>query len=194
MDRAALKAKARQTLGGGIFQTPWLYALVFLLITNAILGISSFVSFLTLGPLTYAIAKAFLASARTGEQVRVDAVFDGFKEDFVGNFLLGFLMELFIMLWSLLFIIPGIVKSYAYAFAFHIKADHPDYDWKQCLSESERLTAGHKGELFLLDLSFIGWLFVCILTFGLGALWLSPYMQMTRTAYYLQLTGEAQTA
>ena len=87
-------------------------------------------------------------------------IFEGFKADFVGNFLLGFLQSLFIALWSMLFVIPGIVKQYSWSMAYYVKIDHPDYDWRACLDESKRITMGHKGELFLLDLSFIGWAIV----------------------------------
>ena len=73
---------------------------------------------------------------------------------------------------------------------YYVKIDHPDYDWRACLDESKRITMGHKGELFLLDLSFIGWAIVCVFTFGIGYLWLIPYMTATKAEYYEVLRGK----
>ena len=68
--------------------------------------------------------------------------------------------RLFTILWAMLFIVPGFVKSYSYSMAMYIKVDNPDYDWRKCIDESQRMMQGHKWDLFVLDLSFIGWLFV----------------------------------
>ena len=232
IDRAAIKETAKARLGGKIFSTPWMNALLVCLITgmimsvpsglsslpsllsnarmlangdfeNAYSGISTvhfgfsflgIVSFVLAGPISYGISKLFLRSARTGEQMDIAGAFDGFREDFGGNFLLCLMMGIFIFLWTLLFIIPGIVMGYAYSFAFYIKADHPDYGWKQCLDESRRITNGYKGDLFMLDLSFIGWYFVGALACGVGTLWVQPYAEMAKTLYYLELSARANAA
>jgi uncharacterized membrane protein len=86
-----------------------------------------------------------------------------------------------------LFIVPGIVKYYAYSMAPYIKNDNPSYDWKQCLDESQRIMAGRKWELFCLDVSFIGWLIIGYLTCGIGMLWVTPYMQAAHTSFYASI-------
>ncbi len=192
MNRSELKRIAKERLGNGIFKNEWLYALLYLLVVSAILSAASVTgvgAIIVTGPLTYAITKAFLNAARTGEKMNLNTLFDGFKDDFGGTLLLSLLIGIFVCLWSMLFVIPGIVKSYAYSMAFYIKADHPDYDWKKCIDESKRITKGHKGELFVLDLSFIGWFFVGSLVCGLGTLWVMPYMEMTKANAYLWLTS-----
>ena len=145
---------------------------------------------LLIGPLTYGLSYLYLKQSRTGNKMELAEIFEGFKADFVGNFLLGFLQSLFIALWSMLFVIPGIVKQYSWSMAYYVKIDHPDYDWRACLDESKRITMGHKGELFLLDLSFIGWAIVCVFTFGIGYFWLIPYMTATKAEYYEALRGK----
>jgi uncharacterized membrane protein len=98
--------------------------------------------------------------------------------------LLGFLKNLFIILWSLLFVIPGIVKTYSYAMAYYIKYDHPEYNWKMCIDESRRMMDGHKWRLFCLHFSFIGWELLGALAFGIGTLWVTPYKQAAEANFY----------
>ena len=106
-----------------------------------------------------------------------------------------FLNAIFTFLWSLLFIIPGIVKSYAYSQAYYIYYDTyqttgqtPGY--LDTITASRRIMDGHKGQLFWLDLSFIGWHMLAILTFGIGYLWLTPYISATKAAFYEELPKE----
>ena len=190
MNRAALKTTAKERLGNGIFKTEWLYGLLYLFVATifvSAVSVTGIGAILVAGPVSYAISKAFLNAARNGGSVDLNTLFDGFKDDFGGTLLLSLLIGIFTFLWSLLLVIPGIVKAYAYSMAFYVKADHPEYGWQQCISESQRLTKGHKGELFVLDLSFIGWLIVGSLVMGIGTLWVMPYMEMTKANAYLWL-------
>lgn len=186
MDRATLKQRARDLLGNKIFGEQWMMMLLVCLVASAISGVFPLV---LMGPMSYGLALVFLQSARTGEKVKFEDVFKGF-DDVGENILLGLMQTLIVMLWSFLFIIPGIVKAYAYSMSFNIKVDHPDWGWKQCLDESQRMMNGHKWELFVLNLSFIGWVLLCMLTMGFGSLWLVPYQQMTHTLFYQKLKGE----
>ncbi len=86
-----------------------------------------------------------------------DLIFKGF-ENYLKAFGLFFLMSLFIILWSLLLIIPGIIASYRYSQAFYILADDPSKSPMQCINESKEMMRNNKGTLFVLELSFIGWL------------------------------------
>lgn len=189
MNRAELKARARQTLGGGIFQNRWMTALaVCLLISLISVAAGSILPaagvILLAGPLEYGMAYIFLKQARDHQPVQLSDMFRGFQDDFGGTFLIGFLSSLFTALWSLLFLIPGIVKGYAYSLAYYVKLDHPDYNWRACINESRRLMNGHKWEAFVLDLSFLGWLFVGALCLGIGTLWVSPYIAATKAQFY----------
>ena len=193
MNRAELKSRAKSQLGG-IFEPNWIYALLFCLIASVIVSAASVVpvlgSLIVLGPMNYAISKSLLNLSRKGEKPNLNGLFDGFTDDFGETLLIGLLSTLFVCLWSVLFIIPGIVKSYAYSMAYYVKVDHPEYDWRQCLKESEALTKGHKGELFVLDLSFIGWLIVGAMCLGVGTLWVMPYMELTKANFYNDLVAQ----
>lgn len=147
-------------------------------------GLGTIVWLLLTGPITYGLSKLFLKQARDNQDMVFSDLFNGFKEDFGGTFLINLMTVIFVFLWSLLFVFPGIVKAYAYSMAYYIKADHPDYDWKACINESKRLMTGHKGELFVLDLSFIGWYIVGALCLGVGTLWVTPYHQAARAHFY----------
>ena len=98
---------------------------------------------------------------------------------------------LWIFLWSLLFIIPGIVKAYAYSMTLYLVAENPELSVTKALKISKEITKGHKMDLFILDLSFIGWEFLCLFTAGIGYLWLVPYINMTKTNAYHALLKEA---
>ena len=103
------------------------------------------------------------------------------------------MQAIFIFLWSLLFIIPGIVKSYSYAMCMYVKSDHPDYDWRACLDTSRQLMQGNKWRLFVLDLSFIGWYIVGAMVVGIGTLWVTPYHQATRAQFYEALVSQYES-
>ena len=154
-------------------------------------GVSSVLVLVISGPLAYGLAKAFLHIVYGEERPNVATLFDGFKDDFGGTLLLGLMIGIFTFLWSLLFIIPGIVKGIAYSMSYYIKAEHPEYDWRKCMDESQTLMRGHKGAYFVLQLSFIGWYIVSCFTFGLGFLWVAPYQECTNANFYAWLTAQS---
>jgi len=191
MTRQEIKAEARKQLGGGIFKTNWIYAVLLVLIilaasgiVNVIPGVGSIVALVITGPLTYAVSYMFLKQARDNQQINFEDLARGFKDDFAGTFLIYLMTTIFTALWSLLFVIPGIIKAYSYSMAYYLKADHPEYTWKQCISESQRIMNGHKMELFIQDLSFIGWIIVGSLCLGIGTLWVDAYMNAARAQFY----------
>lgn len=104
-----------------------------------------------------------------------------------------FLMMVLVMLWTLLFIIPGIVMGFAYAMTPFILVEQPEMKAIDALRKSREMMKGHKFDLFYLMLSFIGWIFLGLLTLGIGFLWLLPYMQTTIAAFYNDLKVEAET-
>lgn len=97
---------------------------------------------------------------------------------------------IYAVLWALLLIIPGIVKAYSYAMTPYILYDNPKLQGNAAIELSMRMMRGHKLELFLLHLSFIGWFLLCILTLGIGFLWLTPYVHSTQAAFYEDVKEE----
>lgn len=193
-----LRKQAREQLGGNIFASNWL---ILLLISVIISALNIFMENITLivfgiggiivaGPLQYGLARVTVNLARTKGKIKIGDLFKGFTEAFGKSFALGFMTELFISLWSLLFIIPGIVSAYSYAMAPFILQDNPSKRWKQCIDESRYLMHGHKAQLFWLDVSFIGWMIVGFFTCGVGMLFVIPYINQTRANFYLALKDQ----
>lgn len=114
----------------------------------------------------------------------VGNLFDGFGM-FWRVLLLMILEAIFIYLWMLLLIVPGIIAIYRYRMALYILIDNPELGPLDCLRESKRLMTGHKWELFVLDLSFLGWYLLCL--FPPASVWVEPYTRITYTNYYLAL-------
>ena len=184
------RANARGQLGGNIFSNTWLMALVVALIYTAIMSFASSIligALIVGGFLMFGMCRVFLQLIRSQKnKIDVADLFCG-SEHFGDLLVLYLLQGLFTFLWTLLFIIPGIVKSYAYSMAFFIKHDHPEYDWKMCLDESQRYMKGYKWQLFCLDFSFIGWILLSILTCGIGMLWVVPYQFAAHANFYENL-------
>lgn len=187
-----LRARARQQLGGNIFATKWLYVLLAGLIVSAIVSFSGFIPvapLLLVGPLSIGMSAICLRQVRDNSQpVNIAECFYGFTGDRLSRSMVtGLLVNIFTALWSLLFVIPGIVKSYSYSMAYFISLDRPELSATQCIDESKRIMNGNKMRLFLLDLSFIGWYIVGAICFGVGTLWVDAYHSMARANFYDEL-------
>ena len=98
-----------------------------------------------------------------------------------------------VFLCSLLFIIPGIIASYNYALSDYLLAENPEITPSQALQMSKSIMYGNRFRLFCLQLSFIGWVFLCVLTFGIGFFWLNPYQQASIAAFYRDLCAKENT-
>ena len=120
------------------------------------------------------------------KEVKISALMDGFG---IALRVIGLYVveKIFVTLWSLLFIVPGIIASYRYRLALYILIEHPEYSILKCIRESKRLMRGRKGELFVLDLSFIGWTFLTAIRYvgNIFAIYVIPYKQMTYVNYYI---------
>ena len=200
MTRKEIKARAREDLGNNIFCASWLLVVVAALIVAIILCVANIVPvpvigcLLLVGPMTVGFYGAFLAAARAKRCYSIGEIFsNAFNENFGRNFLLGLLKYIFICLWSMLFVIPGIVKTYSYALAQFIAYDHPEYSWQQCIDESRKMMDGNKGKLFVQDLSFIGWAIVGNLCLGIGSPWVAAYQQAARVEFYRALINDSNT-
>ena len=127
---------------------------------------------------------ACLIDASNTGRFKIEKLISEFKgEYFTTRILLSVIKNIYIFFWSLLFIIPGIVKSYSYMLSELIAMQRPDLSASECISESRRLMSGHKMNMFILDLSFIGWHILCLLSFGIGYLVLYPYIYQTKIEY-----------
>ncbi len=98
--------------------------------------------------------------------------------------------SIFIILWTLLFIVPGIIAAYRYSMAFYIMDDDPSIDIMEAIRQSKAMMQGNKGRLFCLHFSFIGWMILSVFTCGIGLLWLTPYMHAANAAFYLEVSGQ----
>lgn len=185
MTRKELKERARKQL-----ENNWGDVILALLIYALIVGVSGslVIGIVLLGPMMVGEAIYLTKFVRFGDK-KIETLFSGF-EDFGSNFVLGLLVTIFVALWSLLLVIPGIVMSYAYAACYYIKQAQPDIEALDCIRKSKEVMDGHKWELFVLDLSFIGWSILAALTFGIGYIWLFPYMEVTRANYFVNLLRE----
>ena len=124
------------------------------------------------------------------ENVSLNDSFGGFS-NFSNNMVAGILVPIFTFLWSLLFFIPGIVKSFSYAMTFYILNDHPEYSATQAITESRKMMHGHKGKLFVLYLSFLGWDLLSLLTLGiLEIVYVAPYKAAAVAGFYDAIKGE----
>lgn len=186
---AELRATARRSLSGN-----WLPAIGITLLYAVIIGVLSYVPYiggiavlLLAGPLMLGLITYFLKLAR-GEKPVVGLLFQSFDR-FGVSFLLYLLMQVFILLWSLLLIVPGIIAALRYSQSFFILRDNPNLEPMEAIRQSKEMMKGHKGRLFVLYLTFIGWAILAAIPFGLGFIWLYPYILAAQTAFYEDLKG-----
>ena len=133
-------------------------------------------------PMSWGYSVSFLEHHRE-QQVDIDRLFVGYRQ--FGRIFVAYLLNcVYTLLWTLLLIIPGIVKSYSYALMPYILADNPKMSGEQAICRSMAMMQGNKLRLFLLHLSFIGWVLLAILTCGIGFLWLYPYIYASIAAFY----------
>ena len=120
---------------------------------------------------------------RRGQTMPYSSLFDGFG--FTGKIiLLHLVMGLFVFLWTLLLVIPGIIAIYRYRFALYNLCENPEMGVMEAIRLSKQQTMGFKLDLFVLDLTFIGWGILCGLTLGILSIWIRPYIQQTDLAYF----------
>ena len=152
-------------------------------------NISNILSLLAL-PLSWGLTVSLLRNHRE-ESVDLENLFDGFRGGrYTRVFCALFLVNLFTILWTLLLIIPGIMKAFSYALTPYILLDEPELTARQAITRSCEIMQGRRWKLFCLSLSFIGWGILCILTFGIGILWLVPYMNASVAAFYEDARAE----
>ena len=182
-----LMAEARESLSGN-----WGLAIGTFLVYGIIISslqfipvVGSVLALFIAGPMLVGVSMFSLSLSR-GENARLEQIFEGFKNygTVLGAYLL---MVLFIFLWMLLLIIPGIIAAIAYSQTFYILAEDDAISSMDALKKSKEMMDGYKWKYFCLGLRFIGWALLCILTLGIGFLWLSPYIQISYAKFYEDL-------
>lgn len=142
-------------------------------------------SLLITGALNLGLAIFWISMSRTGTGSMGQA-FSGF-ERFGTAFLANLLIGIFVLLWMLLLIVPGIIAVYRYSQVWYVLADNPQMDAMDALRCSKQIMRGNKWKLFCLQWRFFGWGLLCLLTCGIGFLWLGPYMSMSAAKFYEDL-------
>lgn len=185
--RATLKQTAKDSLRGkyGIAIGTTFVAVIILSVLQVIPVVGSIGSIILTGVIEVGLAIVFLEIIRNW-QCEFGDMLKGFN-NFGTNCVAGILVAIYTALWSLLFVIPGIVKAYSYSMTYYILSDHPEMTANQAIAESQKMMNGHKARLFVLELSFIPWLLLVSITFGLAAFYVVPYMQATMAAFYEDL-------
>lgn len=138
--------------------------------------------FLITGPMVLGMAAFSLTLAR-GKEASIAQLFSGFNE-FIRALLAYLLMVVFILLWALLLIIPGIIAAFSYSQTFYILSEDKSISARDAIKKSKAMMMGNKKKLFYLSLRFLGWAILCVFTFGIGFLWLMPYVQVTMAKFY----------
>ena len=148
------------------------------------------VSIFLVYPLMLGYAIAFNKLVVEGDDALTGNMFKIMFSGYIRNVWGLFLMSIFIILWSMLLIIPGLIKAFSYAMTPYILKDYPELSANQAINLSRKMMKGHKFDLFWLNFSFIGWIILCALTLGVAYVWLMPYMQTANAAFYQDLKKE----
>ena len=163
-----------------------LFTLVYMAIVIAagsVTGPLTWLASLLLLPMGYSYSVAFLDDKRNASEFKIEQLFDGYK-DFLRIMGTMLLTEVYIVLWTLLLVVPGVIKSISYSQTQFILKDCPELSYNEAIERSMAMMEGHKMQYFLLLLSFIGWILLVILTCGFLGLWVQPYMNATYAHFY----------
>ncbi len=193
MDRASMKAHAKEQIKGKI-----LILLAIALIISVASGAISFIlgpvggiaTLLISGPIAFAQVFIYLGITNKSRVPKVEDLLVGFKDDnFLRTFVAYIRLVVFTFLWSLLFWIPGIIKSISYSQMFYLLAEDDKLDPGEAQKQSMEMMEGHKWEYFVLGLSFIPWYLLCGITLGIASIWVVPYVQTTLAEYHVRLVN-----
>jgi len=184
MTRAELKSMAKEQLKGKLGTLILILLLVsgIIWVLNMIPVVGAIITFIITPTFSLAVSMIYLKITKK-EDIEVADLFKGFNK--TGKALwLSILNSFFIFLWSLLLVIPGIIKSYAYSMAYYVLADNPELTARQALSRSKQIMKGHKAELFVIHLSFFWWYLLVGITCGFAIFYVGPYMSTTVANFY----------
>ncbi len=188
--RENLKGRWRLAINGAFFLAGISIVLNFLSNIPYIGFLFSIILFIINGFLYIGTASFFLKFSKK-EDVKVSEIYLGYKV--YDNYLHGLKAILwkfwYSFFWYLLLIVPGIIKSISYSQFYYILAEDKNIDLREALKKSKDMMDGNKMKYFKLQLRFIGWAFLCILTLGIGIIWLAPWIQVTLAKFYEDVKG-----
>jgi uncharacterized membrane protein len=169
---------------------PYLFeSILAVFLVGLILGATSYAAGASLiigGPI-YVGLIMFFSKLRQKERPEITTIFQGFKEHFTSS-LVGYLLStLFIMLWSLLLIIPGLIKSFSYSMTLYIIKDNPTMSGNDAITLSRKMMDGNKMRLLSLYFSYIGWFLLGIITFGIALIYIAPFVSAAVLEFYEDL-------
>lgn len=134
--------------------------------------------------------RGFFSRSMT-EDPELGLIADGFTQNYWNCVKTQFLKSLFIGLWSLLFVIPGVIKAYEYRMVPYLLAEHPEMSSGEIFARSKEMMQGNKWDTFVLDISFVGWVLLSGITLGiLYIFWVGPYIAATDAALYHRISGK----
>jgi len=179
-----LMKQARESLSGrwGLAVGAFFVYFLILVAVSLVPILGSIVTLLIGGALALGIATFWLTIARN-EDAKLEMIFSGFS-NFGKALGLYLLRAIFILLWMLLLIIPGIIASISYALAFFLMSDDPNIGVMEAIDKSKKMMYGYKWKYFCLNLRFLGWILLAILSLGIGLLWVVPYIQVSFAKFY----------
>ena len=185
MDRVSMKEHAKEQIKGKIFTLLAIYIIIAAanMVISFVLGsISGIVTLLIAGPIALAEAFIYLGITKKSRMPKIEDLLIGFKGDNFLRMLIAYLRyEVFVFLWSLLFIVPGIIKGISYSQMFYFMAEDDKLEAGAAQRKSMEIMEGHKWEYFVLQLSFI--------PLGIAYVWIIPYIETTMAEYHVRLTG-----
>ena len=185
-----LMTQARDTLRGkwglaiGTTVVYWIISMA----PNFVPFFGGIISFVITGPLMLGFCIFFLSLSRN-QDATLSQLFEGFSR-FGTAFCAYLLQTIFVFLWMLLLIIPGIIAALSYAMTYYIISDNESIGALDAITASKEMMRGNKWKLFCLGLRFIGWSLLCLLTLGIGYLWLTPYMATSFAKFYDDIAAQ----
>ena len=191
------RKESRELLDHKLFGAKWMWALLILLIVSATVSAAAgatcgIAALVVAGPLEYGCIRVYLRLVRhEDEHAQIKHLWAGFKGKIGQTFVVELLEYIYIFLWTLLLIIPGIIKSFAYAATMYL-VHEKDLSGNEAITASRKLMKGRKWKLFCLDLSFIGWYIVGFLCLGVGVLWVQTYHTMAKTLFFEDAMKEGE--
>lgn len=180
-DRPALKAKAKAALSGNWGQVI-LVSVVYILVLSAASSVCGVGGLVVGGAMEVGLA-GYLLNLTRGSEKKFENLFDGFSLCFLNSLVANLLYGILVFL-GFLVIVPGIIMALGWSQYAYIMREEPSLDGWECLKRSKALMKGHKGQFFVLQLSFFWWGLLTIITFGLASFYVYPYMKATMAEYY----------